>query len=273
MKVLLDTNIIIHRETSHIINKSIGQLFRLLDKGKYTKCIHPVTIKEIEKNLNLLTVQSFQVKLESYKQLIQTTPIGQEFKFIIEEIDKSQNDFNDSILLNEIYMERIDYFITEDKKIHKKAKLLDIDDKVFTIETFIDKELSEHPELINYKVLSVRKKRFGELNINDVFFDTFKNDYNGYVKWFTRKADEFIYVTYEDNFIASLLYLKEEDHSEDYSNINPVFFPKKRLKIGTFKITRNGARLSERFIKIIFDNALRMKVQEIYVTRKNYSFK
>ncbi len=43
---------------------------------------------------------------------------------------------------------------------------------------------------------------------------------------------------------------------------------KKRLKVGTFKIdpTLKGFRLSERFLKIIFDNALNDKVDEIYVT-------
>ena len=35
MKVLLDTNIIIHREASKIYNLDIGQLFNWLDKLKY----------------------------------------------------------------------------------------------------------------------------------------------------------------------------------------------------------------------------------------------
>src|SRR5690606_41146356 len=47
----------------------------------------------------------------------------------------------------------------------------------------------------------------------------------------------------------------------------PIFFkPKKRLKVGTFKVISNGVRLGERFMKIIFDNALARKVDEIYVT-------
>jgi len=38
------------------------------------------------------------------------------------------------------------------------------------------------------------------------------------------------------------------------------------LKIGTFKVILNGFRLGERFLKIVFDNALKQKVEEIYVT-------
>ena len=46
IKVLLDTNIIIHRESSRILN-DIGSLFRWIDDLGYTKCIHPKTIDEI----------------------------------------------------------------------------------------------------------------------------------------------------------------------------------------------------------------------------------
>ncbi len=42
--------------------------------------------------------------------------------------------------------------------------------------------------------------------------------------------------------------------------------PKKRLKIGTFKVVASGFRLGERFLKIVFDNAIANKVEEIYVT-------
>lgn len=38
------------------------------------------------------------------------------------------------------------------------------------------------------------------------------------------------------------------------------------MKIGTFKVTSNGYKIGERFLKIIFDNALKRNVSEIYVT-------
>ena len=66
--------------------------------------------------------------------------------------------------------------------------------------------------------------------------------------------------------LLSFLYLKVEGTDEDYSNVTPVLPPKKRLKIGTFKVINNGFRLGERFLKIIFDNALKNHVEEIYVT-------
>lgn len=49
MKVLLDTNIIIHRERIHPVEKEIGKLFWGLDKLEYQKYIHQRTIDEIHK--------------------------------------------------------------------------------------------------------------------------------------------------------------------------------------------------------------------------------
>jgi len=68
------------------------------------------------------------------------------------------------------------------------------------------------------------------------------------------------------------MYLKREGYDENYSDISPAFTPKNRLKIGTLKVARNGVRMGERFIRIIFDNALLYKVDEIYVTIYNIGF-
>ncbi len=266
MKALLDTNIVIHREASRILNKDIGVLFKLLDKGRYIKCVHPVTVQEIKKNSNKETVDALSVKLESYELLKTVTSLDANVKIVSDKIDINQNDRNDTALLNEIYCERIEFLITEDKKIHIKAELLGISDKVFKIDSFLEKVVSENPDLVNYNVLAVKKKLFGEINLSDSFFDSFREDYKKFDKWFLKKSDDIAYVTIDRDYILSFLYLKVEDETENYSDISPILVPKKRLKVGTFKVIINGVRLGERFIKIIFDNAIQYKVDEIYVT-------
>ncbi len=268
MKALLDTNIIIHREAGRVVEQDIGILFRWLDRAKYTKCIHPITIEEIQKNPNHATVQAFMTKLDSYEQLKFPTSLQQQVKDVSNKYDINQNDINDSLLLNEVYTGRVDILISEDKKIHTKAQALNISDRVFKIDSFLEKIFSEHPELVNYKVLNVRKEYFGQINLNDLFFDSLKEDYPGFERWFIKKSDDIAYVTVnkDNNLILSFLYLKVESEDENYSDIVPLFKPKKRLKVGTLKVINNGFRLGERFMKIIFDNALTNKVQEIYVT-------
>ena len=43
MKILLDTNIAIHRDAATIVNDDIGVLFRWLDNLCHIKCIHTLT--------------------------------------------------------------------------------------------------------------------------------------------------------------------------------------------------------------------------------------
>lgn len=268
MKALLDTNIIIHREANKIVSQDIGILYRWLDRGQYTKCIHSATIEEVKKNPNKETVDLFLVKLESYEVIDIPSPLQDEVKNVSDQFDTTDNDIVDTVLLNEVFVGRVDILITEDKKIHKKALELGIQDKVFTIDSFLEKTFAEHPELVNYKVLNVQKLKFGKIDLNDTFFDSLKEDYVGFDKWFIKKYDEEAYITINSNngMLLSFLYLKVEDENENYSNINPLFLPQRRLKIGTFKVISNGFRLGERFVKIIFDNALKNHVQEIYVT-------
>ena len=265
MKVLLDTNIVIHRETINPSNEDIGELFRWLDKLKYEKCIHRITIAEINKNKNEEARKAFSIKLKSYYLLPTEAPLIAEIS-VVSKQDATESDKNDTLLLNEVCSGRVDYLITEDRKIHEKAQTLGIADRVFTIESFIEKVSSENPGLVTYKVLSVKKEYFGNIDLKDEFFDSLKTAYLGFDKWFNKKANEPAYVCTADKRIKAFLYLKVEDESEAYPDITPAFKKKKRLKVGTFKVELTGLKLGERFIKIIYDNALQSSVDEIYVT-------
>ena len=72
MRILLDTNIVVHREASKVSNKDIGLLFRWLDRLKYEKCIHPITISEIKTYKDSEVVDTMKIKLESYN-ILKTT--------------------------------------------------------------------------------------------------------------------------------------------------------------------------------------------------------
>ena len=266
MRILLDTNIIIHREASKVYNQDIGLLFHWLDKLHYEKCIHPATVDEINSYQDEEVVNTMKIKIVNYnvlRTLSQDTPQT----LHLNSLDKIQNDFNDTAILKELLNNRVDYLITEDKGIHRKAKFLCISEKVFKIDSFIEKVSFENPELSEYKVLSVKKEFFGNINLKDNFFSSFLEDYQEFEWWFNKKSDNISYICETNGEVKAFLYLKVEDaNSENYNDITPVFQPKKRLKIGTFKVESTGYKLGERFLKIIFDNALRNNVEELYVT-------
>lgn len=266
MRILLDTNIIIHREASRIYNQDIGLLFNWIDKLHYEKCVHPLTIEEIGSYQDEEVVNTMRIKIGNYNQLKTDSPETEKISFL-RHTDKSRNDFIDTSLLKEVLNSRVDFLITEDKGIHKKAKFLGIADKIYKIDAFIDKCTSENPDLKDYKVLSVKKDYFGNINLKDEFFQSFLEDYCEFENWFNKKSDNISYVCITDGKVKAFLYLKIENAgSESYADIKPSFDQKKRLKIGTFKVTSTGYKLGERFLKIIFDNAIANMVDEIYVT-------
>lgn len=265
MRILLDTNIIIHRETSKVYNQDIGKLFQWFDKTHVTKIIHPLSVEEISSHKDQEVVNTMKIKIENYF-LLKTDSEEVEPITTLRIDDKNRNDFIDTSLLKELYNGRVDFLVTEDRGIHRKAVKLGISEKVFTIDSYIEKATSENPSLKDYKVLAVKKEYFGNVNFKSDFFDSFKDDYAEFADWFNKKADNVCYLCYADGEIGAFLYLKIEDKDEPYHNLKPIFSPRKRLKIGTFKVASNGYKLGERFLKIIFDNALQYNVEEIYVT-------
>ena len=270
MRILLDTNIVIHRENRRISNYSIGHLFRWIDKLKHDKVIHPYTIDELKKYRDPETQEALSVKLDAYNIIKTVQKPSSEFLDKVSLYDKNINDAIDNCLLYELYSGRVDAFITEDRKLRNKAIGLGLADRVFSINSFISKVSSDNPDLIEYKALSVEKTCFGQIDVGDSFFDSFRDSYDDFNSWFARKCDEDAYICRADEGqILGFLYLKTEDSQENYSDIQPLFTPKKRLKVGTFKVESTGFRLGERFVKIIFDNAQKRKVDEIYVTLYN----
>ena len=114
------------------------------------------------------------------------------------------------------------------------------------------------------KVLEL--KSFSSIDLEDPFFDSLKKDYEGFEKWFHKKGNEQAFVRYdEDNHLQGFLYLKDESDSVD-DKITPLMTPKKRLKVGTFKIDAHSTRLGERFVKKIMDKGVYEGYEEAYVT-------
>jgi hypothetical protein len=265
-RTLLDTNILIHREARTVVRDDIGTLFRWLEELKYERLVHPDSVNEVKKHGDPEVVRTLERKLESYKTLKTKAADTPEITKLRGE-DRNENDKVDTSMLAEVAADRVDILITEDRGIHRKAARLGLAGRVFTIDAFLEKVTAENPTLVDYKVLSVKKVLFGAVNLQDSFFDSFRTDYPGFGKWFNRKADETAYVcTSEAGEIVAFLYLKREGADEDYSDIDPPFKHAQRVKIGTFKVISNGYKLGERFLKIVFDNALRYNVSAIYVT-------
>lgn len=269
VRVLLDTNIIIQREGYNNVSSQVSKLYKWLDILKCQKLVSDKTAQEIEKYKDKFVSKTINTKLESYEAIISHEVQDLFFNDIVGKYSMDENSLVDNELLYQVYDGVADLLITNDNKMLLKAYELGVRDCVLSVDEYLRVVENEFPKNIDYKVLSIRKEKFGKIDLGDLFFNSLKEDYPGFDKWFINKSQEEAYVFRDEGKIHAFLYIKTEYPDEkDYKTITPILSPKKRLKIGTFKIDKvlSGFRLSERFIKIIIDNALNNHVQEIYVT-------
>lgn len=267
--ILLDTNIIIRRESSNNYSFEIACLFNWFDKLNINKFYHIKTKEELENYSDEKMRNAILAKLGAYDLLPNfQCYVDNHFNTIVSRYVLDQNGLVDNALLCEVYNGNVDCLITNDQLMLRKAEELYIRDRVLTSDEMMSIFENLYPKKIEYKMLSVKLKRFGDINLNSQFFDTLREDYEGvkFDNWFKRKHNEYAYIFENDEGIKGFLYLKIENKDENYADISPVMPPMKRLKVGTFKILSTGFRLGERFLKIIFDNAIKNSVDEIYVT-------
>ncbi len=268
--VLLDTNIIIKRESSNNATFEVSTLFNWFDKKSILKYIHSISIEELSTYGDVKAKQVMLTKLNSYEILPAFKSETDEFfESVLSRYAQDKNGKNDNALLKEVYSGNVGILLTDDNLMLKKAEELYIRDIVITSAELLAHFDNTYPKNLEYKMLAVKLNDFAAVDLNDSFFDTLREDYGGkdFDDWFKRKGKEKAYVFRDEEGLRGFLYVKTELPNEsDYLKITPVLSPKKRLKVGTFKIKSSGIRLGERFLKIIFDNARNNHVEEIYVT-------
>lgn len=109
-------------------------------------------------------------------------------------------------------------------------------------------------------------KNFNDINLNDTFFDSLKNDYAEFPTWFRGKcnSNDSAYIQLVDNRLQGFLYLKKE--IGPIKDVEPSIVCDNAIKIGTFKVAPHGTRLGERFIKKSLDFAINNNISIVYVT-------
>lgn len=111
----------------------------------------------------------------------------------------------------------------------------------------------------------MEKVKFQQVNLEDPFFTSLKEDYDGFEEWFQRKSDSEAYIQRKDDGeLEAFLYLKIEEGAVE--DVNPSLPEGKHLKVGTFKIDAHNTKLGEYFIQLIMRVAVYKQVEDIYVT-------
>jgi len=177
VKILIDTNILIHLEDNKIINEKFAEFYRIAISNQCKILYHPKAIPiDLNRDKNEQRKEITKSKLKKYEILADYADITDEFNNKIG--FKKVNDEIDNIQLYQVSKKYVDYFITEDKGIHEKAKSIDICKKVLKIDDILELleekytiKIPSHPILKEHSIREIERK------FNDSFFDSLREDY------------------------------------------------------------------------------------------------
>jgi L-amino acid N-acyltransferase YncA len=267
MRVLLDTNLVIHREGLEPANVEVTRLLGILSSHQVQFLLHPITRTELGGDSQQARRQLTLWKLEAYPFLESPPTPSPEFRSASGE-GKSPNSERDTLLLFAVAADAVDFLITQDKKLIGRAtranladRVLDITSAIVYFSQYFEVQLPPLPDYVEQ----------GPVNgtwITDPFFDSFKQEYtrvpNEFREWYAKVAREgrpAVWVKNPDGRLGALMIYKDETQSvgEEPS--------KRRLKICSFKVdlSMQGVRLSEKLLQFAFNFLRANRVDEAYV--------
>jgi hypothetical protein len=267
MKVLLDPGIFLFQESDQVISNNIKYLLKILKQGNAEIIIHPLSIEYLERYIDELRRQTIHSEIQEYP-LLEAYPDPKMDRSYLNAVRNSTENKNNisNIILYSVYKDSVDFLITEDRSIHKKASGIGIDDRVLLIDEALQVFINYIPEYGITAPSPLKNELVKNLDLEDPIFDTLKEEYPEFQNWFEKIASKgrrsWVYYR-NDGSIGALLIYKVEDEPIDCT---PSIPEKKRLKISTLKVTHVGYKIGELFIKLATDVSLNNNLSEIYLT-------
>lgn len=270
MNILLDTNIIIPLEdTNRVLPADFAELKELGAKQHHCFYIHPFQYEDIKRDKDEERRRIVLSRLKQYPQIDNPPVLSEQER---EELGLGQNNDNDRVdnnLLFALYRGAVHLFVTNDEGLHKKAQKIGCQDKVYRVKQFVSylSGLGESKVASSYTGVEVCFL-YG-LDKSQPFFDSLRDAYNGFDKWYQKCAAEkrkcWCINNAESGRLAALCIYKEENNAaltDDNKIVNG-----KILKLCTFKVDPNarGKKLGERLLYIAFDYCVKNNYDWVYL--------
>lgn len=261
MKILIDTNILIHIEDPKELTPALQEILSLIRENGHKIFVHSASVTDISNDTNEKRKKITLSKLKAYPR-IDTLQPSTDFLSVVGE-GKTKNEDIDNQMIYSILKNAADFLITEDRGICNKAKEFNLEDRVLTVEQALNYLKELHRRITPSHTLLKREPVFN-IDVNDHFFDELKADYPGFVDWFGKIAREGrkAWVHYDNSYLKALLIWKDEN--EEVA-CEPPLLKKKRLKICTLK-AEGGYKIGELFLKLAFQYCIDNKFEEVYLT-------
>ena len=139
MRILIDTNIFIYREDDHVLSSNLQNVLRMLNSLKVEILLHPESIEEIKRDRNEDRKKVMRSKIHTYPLLESPPDPNKDVDFLnVVGYSTKPNECVDNALLYSVYRDAVDFLITEDGGMYKKATRLGIKDRVLSLEDALE---------------------------------------------------------------------------------------------------------------------------------------
>lgn len=243
MKFLIDTNIFIplepvSLEDIEILSPDAARMHRLIQQNEHQVFLHPKSRVDISKDENLERRELSLRAFEKYPPLEGAVSPFIDFTMVIGEAEPDSNNDIDNHLLFAVYNNAVDFFVSEDRGIHKKARRLGIENRVFRIIDVIRmlEQLASTDVDIIFPAIEMVKAY--AVNLRDPIFDSLREGYPGFDDWFAKCQTQHrkCFVVSDGGGLDAICLLKDEAGGE-YGMMGKV------LKVCTFKVGNHANRI------------------------------
>ncbi|MCA8833854.1 MAG: GNAT family N-acetyltransferase, partial [Proteobacteria bacterium] len=251
---LIDTNVVFGLEDNHTVNPVFADFLKLASTYKADIFVHEAAKDDIarDKNTNrrgisLSKIEKFQT-LDKVKGL---TP--EQLQESFGELSKP-NDVVDATLLHALSIGAVDFLVTQDQGLHRRAKnhTPELADRVLFVADATDL-LKTTYEAKDTAIKYVDDVPAHAIPLKDPIFDSLREGYPEFDDWWQEKCvreRRQCWVVYDDGSLAGLIVRKDEGHNDTDART----LANKILKICTFKVRpeSRGTNLGELLLKQAF---------------------
>jgi predicted nucleic acid-binding protein len=250
---LIDTNVIIGLEDHRTVQPAFAALMSIAAKHKVDILVHEAARDDVQRDKDAARRNISLSKLEKFQTLrkvrgLERPELERKFGSL-----SRPNDVVDATLLDSIERGAADFLVTEDRRLHERARraspelgrrVLFVADAVQLLKTTF--------EPVEAPVRYVEELSANEIQLTDGIFDSLREDYPGFDKWWREKCVKErrpCWAVFDDG-LAGLIVRKDETAAKTDATIKAA----KILKICTFKVRpeKRGVKLGELLLKKVF---------------------
>jgi len=265
LKLLVDTNVLIGLEDAQPVKSSLAELVRLCGENGVSLFVDGANYDDVERDSDIARRKITLSKLEKFPRLrgvpLQNdTQVAARFGLI-----KNDNDRSDVRLLAAVDAKAVDFLISQDIGLHRRAEKAALGNNVLTVEDALEWMKQSFTSKTVSLPYVVERKAY-EIDRTDPIFDSLRSDYSDFNAWFDkcRREHRNCWVLEAEGTIAGIVIRKDETHAEAGTNgIGP-----KILKICTFKVRDEfqGEKFGELLLKQVLWFAQQNAYNLTYVT-------